>query len=59
MRLPGVPEVWLIELATNQIFVYRRPTKAGYQEEQKVSQASILQPAAMPQLQVTASELFG
>jgi Uma2 family endonuclease len=44
----GIREAWLVDLTTDRIFVYRRPTPEGYQEVRIYSRGEFVTPKAFP-----------
>ncbi len=55
----GVPEVWLVDLTTDSIEVYRRPTRAGYLDRDRVGRGEELAPEAFPELTLAVDEIIG
>lgn len=52
----GIVEVWLIDLAENQVGVYRQPIPQGYQQ---MEPGQTLSPVALPELEVVIDEMLG
>jgi Uma2 family endonuclease len=46
----GVREVWLVDLQSDQIEIYRRPSGEGYQSVRRVGRSERLAPEAFPDL---------
>jgi Uma2 family endonuclease len=55
----GITETWLIDLTTDRIDAFRRPTATGYSETSVFSRGQDLAPAALPDLRVTVDDLIG
>ncbi len=55
----GVPEVWIVDLNTNRVEVYRRPTPDGYREARVLSLGESLTIEAFPDLSLTVDDLLG
>jgi Uma2 family endonuclease len=54
----GIEEVWLVNLRTRQVEVYRGPGADGYAEKHTVGREGSLQPAAMSDLTVPVADLL-
>jgi Uma2 family endonuclease len=54
----GIAEVWLLDLTSNRVVVYRRPTPEGYEDERVLAPADSLAPQAFPDLLLTAAQLL-
>ncbi len=54
----GIPEVWLVDLAHNQIEVYRAPSAQGYGESQTLGRGQTLTAQLLP-LALTVEEIVG
>lgn len=50
--------VWLINLAAEMIEVYRQPSPTGYQNIQHVRRGQHLTVQLLPDLELTAAEIF-
>jgi Uma2 family endonuclease len=55
----GITEVWLIDINSACIEVYRHPTAEGYQEFQKFYRGQNLSILAFPDLSITVDEILG
>jgi Uma2 family endonuclease len=44
----GVPEVWLVDVNSRSIGVYRRPTPDGYEESREARAGDLLVPDRLP-----------
>ncbi|MFN4218961.1 MAG: Uma2 family endonuclease [Candidatus Bipolaricaulia bacterium] len=54
----GIPEVWLVDLAQEQIGVYRAPSPQGYSDAQTLRRGQTLTPQLLP-LKLTVEEIVG
>lgn len=54
----GIPEVWVVDLSTGQIEVYRAPTSGGYAEHETVRRGGSLRPGAIPQIELHAHDVI-
>ena len=54
----GIPEVWVVDLSTGQIEVYRTPTSGGYAEHETVHHGGSLRPVAIPRMELSADGVF-
>lgn len=54
----GIPEVWLVDLATEGVEVYRTPTPQGYREARQLRRDQRLAPQAFPTLDLAVDDLF-
>jgi len=55
----GIAETWLLDLGTDRIEVFRRPTAAGYGETETLGRGERLAPRAFPDLSLTVDDLLG
>ena len=55
----GIVEVWLVDLNTRDVDVYRRPRARNYAESRKVPPSEPLSIQAFPDVVFTASDLLG
>jgi Uma2 family endonuclease len=55
----GIPEAWLVDLNSDQICVYRRPTPDGYQEEHIYCRGEFITPKAFPGKSFAVDEILG
>ena len=55
----GVREVWLADIGSGSIHVFRSPSPEGYKVQQVVHRGQALAPEAFPELQLTVEELLG
>jgi Uma2 family endonuclease len=55
----GIPEAWLVDLASDTITVYRAPGPEGYSEIVTVTRGAVLRPLGLPGVTVAADEILG
>jgi Uma2 family endonuclease len=55
----GVPEAWLLDVATQRLEVYRYPTSDGYQDVHSLQRGESVAPQAFPHLVLTVDALLG
>jgi Uma2 family endonuclease len=55
----GVREVWLVDLTTDRVEVYRYAEGARYRERTVIERGCVIAPAAFPDLTVTLADLIG
>ena len=55
----GLREVWLVDLNTERVEVYRRPGSSGYAESRVLQPGERLAIQAFPDVAFTAADLFG
>jgi Uma2 family endonuclease len=55
----GIAEVWLLDLRTDAIEVYRQPSPAGYGDARVLRRGERLSPLAFPDLTLAVDELLG
>jgi Uma2 family endonuclease len=55
----GVPEVWLVDLAGDQVEVFREPSAEGYREVRVLRRGESLAPAFLPDLLVPVDAVLG
>lgn len=55
----GIREAWLVDLNSDQICVYRRPTPDGYQEEHIYCRGEFITPKAFPGKSFAVDEILG
>ena len=53
-----IPDYWVLDLAKRQLYVYRQPTEAGYQQEQILSERQSIAPLFFPDFQVKIREML-
>ena len=54
----GIPEVWVFDLEDTNLHVFRRPMRGDYAERAVIQTPGILQPLALPHVQVDVSKVF-
>ncbi len=54
----GIPEVWLLDLTSQQIAVYRRPSADGYRTIQFPAPEERISPVLLPELTLSIADLF-
>ncbi len=55
----GIPESWLVDLNSDTIFSYRRPTPDGYQEVREYGRGDRISPRAFPDERFLVDDLLG
>ncbi len=55
----GVPEVWIVDLNTDRIWVYRNPQDGAYTQIQAHGRGATLAVQAVPQITLTTDEILG
>jgi len=55
----GIPEFWLVDLNSETIFAYRRPSLGGYQEIREYRRGSWISPQAFPDERFLVDDLLG
>jgi Uma2 family endonuclease len=55
----GVVELWLVDLSTERVEVYRKPAPHGYQESRTVGRGQHLAPQALPDLALSVDAVLG
>jgi Uma2 family endonuclease len=55
----GVPEVWLVDLATDQIHLHRKPAGGAYADVTTARRGASLNPVALPNVGLSAEEILG
>ncbi|WP_447974948.1 Uma2 family endonuclease [Nitrospira sp. Kam-Ns4a] len=55
----GVVEVWLVDLSTEQVEIYRTPAPHGYQECRTLRRGDQLAPQALPDLACSVDAVLG
>ena len=54
----GIPEVWLIDLQTKNVNVYRTPDGRRYSETEEYTATQTLSPRAFPDIRITLTEFL-
>jgi len=55
----GIAEVWLLDLTTDRVEIFRQPTLAGYRAVEALARDERLTPQAFPDLSLTVADLLG
>ena len=55
----GIPEVWLVDLTTDSVFAYRRPSPRFYQEVRQYRRGDAISPEAFPDTSFAVEEILG
>ena len=55
----GISEVWLVELSSRSIEIYRDPVPEGYRDIQLAMPGRSIAPQAFPDLELVVEDLFG
>ena len=54
----GVPEVWIVDLPSQEVLLYRRPSGDQYQDSSTISTTAQLSPSLLPHMTLTGQEIF-
>jgi Uma2 family endonuclease len=54
----GIPEAWLVDLNSDTISVYRRPSPNGYQEVRQYRRGDTISPEAFPEARFAVDDLL-
>lgn len=54
----GLREVWIVNIRSNRVEIYRRPGPEGYAEKLEVGPGDTLSPEALPELRLAAGDLL-
>jgi Uma2 family endonuclease len=55
----GIPESWLVDLNSETLFVFRRPSPEGYQDVRAYRRGESVSPETFPQVSFTVDEILG
>ena len=55
----GIPEYWVVDVASKGIVVYREPADNGYRNSLRYTIGDTVSPLALPQVVISVRELFG
>jgi Uma2 family endonuclease len=55
----GVPEVWIVDLTTDTVEVYREPHQGNYSQVRIASRGDLLSPAAFPDFSLSVDDILG
>lgn len=54
----GIPEVWVVDLTSMSVFVYRMPSPQGYRDRQHVRSGQTITPQAFPELDLPVDSIL-
>jgi Uma2 family endonuclease len=54
----GIPDYWILDVNTRQVYVFREPTQDGYQQETILTTNTMLAPVAFPNIAIPLNQLF-
>lgn len=54
----GIADYWILDVNTQQVYVYREPTSEGYQQETILAANTVLIPVAFPDIAIPLNQLF-
>jgi Uma2 family endonuclease len=54
----GIPDYWILDVNTRQVYVFREPTQEGYQQETVLAAYTLLAPMAFPNIAIPLNQLF-
>jgi Uma2 family endonuclease len=55
----GIPEVWIVNPEDDVVEVYRDPVRGRYARQERVGRDGVLQPLALPSLQIPVGRVLG
>jgi Uma2 family endonuclease len=55
----GVPEVWVVDLAGEQVEVFRQPSPQGYQDLRTLRRGEVVSPLLLPELPLPVEAILG
>jgi Uma2 family endonuclease len=55
----GIPEVWLVDLTSTTVVVYRQPSAGAYQDIRRLRRGDHFAPAFLPDLRLPVSSILG
>ena len=55
----AIPEVWIVNLAAQEIEVFRKPTSDRYESSARVDRTGLLEIEALPGVRIAAEGIFG
>lgn len=53
-----IPDYWILDVNTRQVYVFREPTPGGYQQETILAANTVLAPVAFPHITIPLNQLF-
>jgi Uncharacterized protein conserved in cyanobacteria len=54
----GIPEYWVLDVNTQQLYVFREPRNEGYAQETVLDEQSQLAIIAFPEIAISVNQLF-
>ncbi|MDG4597268.1 MAG: Uma2 family endonuclease [Candidatus Contendobacter sp.] len=54
----GIPEVWLLDLMSQRVAIYRHPSADGYRQIQFPAPEELISPSLLPELTLRIADLF-
>jgi Uma2 family endonuclease len=54
----GIPELWIIDLTTDGVFVHRNPAGSRYESVTRIEPSGVLEVEALPGVVIAAASLF-
>lgn len=54
----GILDYWILDVNARQVYVFREPTQAGYQQEKTFPANTMLAPIALPNQDILLNQLF-
>ncbi|MGL5032999.1 MAG: Uma2 family endonuclease [Microcystaceae cyanobacterium] len=54
----NIADYWVLDLTKRRLYVYRQPTREGYQQEQILSEQDSISPLSFPDLQFKVGEML-
>jgi hypothetical protein len=55
----GVPEVWVVDLVSERVEVYRQPGAGGYEQRLTLARGDVVTPQAFSELRLAVADLLG
>jgi hypothetical protein len=55
----GVPEVWLVDLVSERVEVYREPGAGGYAQKLTLARGEVVSPKAFSELRLAVADVLG
>ena len=55
----NIAEVWLVDLETNAVEVYRQPSGGGYGDVQRLTPGDHVSPSAFPEVSLAVADILG
>ena len=57
-RMVAIPEYWVVDIQSEQIYVHRTPSQGIYQSIQSLDRSAFLSPLCQPAATLSLAELF-